>query len=85
MTYFTFERHGFHRGEHAFEGDVEIGEVFVRKPLRERLSIDDSPPRYVAKLPSGTWLPGDYADRHEAAEALRAHHRQLLAGRPVGA
>lgn len=73
MTYFTFERHGLSRGEYAYDGDTHIGQVFTRKPLRERLALDDRPPRYLAKLPSGSWLVGDFTDRHDAAEALRTH------------
>ena len=73
MTYFTFERRGLSRGEDAYDGDTHIGQVFTRKSFRERLALDDRPPRYLAKLPSGTWLPGEYIDRHGAAEALRAH------------
>lgn len=84
MTYFTFERHGLSRGEYTYDGDSQIGQVFTQKPLRERLALDDRPPRYRAKLPSGTWLPGEYIDRHGAAEALRAHHRRQQDGEGAG-
>ena len=75
MTYFTFERHGLGRGQDTFDGDTPVGQVFVRKPWRERLSLNDRPPLYLGKLPSGDWLPGAYLTRHDAAEALRAHNR----------
>ena len=75
MTYFTFERRRMRRGEQTFDGATQVGEVFAHKPLRERLSLDDRPPHYLAKLPSGSWLPGQYLARHDAAEALRAHFR----------
>jgi len=77
MTYFTFERRRLRRGEQTFDNGVRVGEVFVRKSWRERLTLDDRPPRYLAKLPSGRWLPGEFIARHDAAEALRAHWRVL--------
>jgi hypothetical protein len=73
MTYFTFERRRLRRGEQTFDGDTKVGEVFAHKPLRERLVLDDRPPLYVARLPSGRWLPGQFLARHDAAEALRAY------------
>ena len=75
MTYFTFESRRLRRGETTFDGETEVGEVFARKPLRERLALDDRPPLYFAKLPSGSWLPGQFVARHDAAEALRAYFR----------
>jgi hypothetical protein len=75
MTYFTFERRRLHAGERTFDGDLPVGEVFARKTWRERLALDDRPPRYLAKLPSGAWLPDEYTARHDAAEALRAQLR----------
>jgi hypothetical protein len=77
MTYFTFDRSRLFRGEEAFDGDKSVGSVFVHKPWRERLALDDRPPLYLAKLPSGRWLPGHFLARHDAAEALRAHSRCL--------
>lgn len=73
MAYFTFERRRRRRGETAFDGDVPVGEVYAHKPLRERLRMDERPARYLAKLPSGAWLPGQFLSRHDAAEALRAY------------
>lgn len=70
MTYFTFEPRRFGRGEQAFDGDTLLGEVVEHKPWRERLSLNERPPRYLAKPPSGAWLPVDFAARHDAAEAL---------------
>jgi hypothetical protein len=75
MTYFTFERRRLRRGELTFDGATPVGEVFPYKPWRERLSLDDRPTRYLAKLPSGRWLPGVFLARHDAAEALRAYRR----------
>lgn len=75
MTYFTFERRRLCRGERTFDGDTTVGEVFPYKPMRERLRLDDQPVRYLAKLPSGEWLPGLFRARHDAAEALRAYSR----------
>lgn len=75
MTYFTFQSRRFRRGQQAFDGETPVGEVFAFKSLRERLSLDDRPVRYLAKLPSGTWLPGIFLARHDAAEALRAYWR----------
>lgn len=75
MTYFTFESRRLRRGEQTFDGDTPVGQIFPYKPLRERLRLDDQPARYVAKLPSGAWLPGLFRARHDAAEALRAYLR----------
>jgi hypothetical protein len=75
MTYFTFERRRLRRGEQTFDGDTKVGEVFAHKPLRERLALDDRPPLYFARLPSGRWLPGQFLARHDAAEALKAYPR----------
>jgi len=75
MTYFTFERRRLRRGELTFDGRTPVGEVVPYKPWRERLSLDDRPVRYLAKLPSGAWLPGIFLARHDAAEALRAYRR----------
>jgi hypothetical protein len=75
MTYFTFERRRLRRGELTFDGDTPVGQVFQYKPWRERLSLDDRPVRYLAKLPTGAWLPGLFRARHDAAEALRAYSR----------
>lgn len=75
MTYFTFERRRLRRGEQTFDGGTLVGQVFAYKPLRERLRLDDRPARYLAKLPSGHWLPGLFRARHDAAEALRAYAR----------
>ena len=75
MTYFTFERRRLRRGEQTFDGDTEVGQVFTYKPWRERLTLSDRPVRYLAKLPSGEWLPGLFRARHDAAEALRAYSR----------
>ena len=78
MTYFTFETRRWRRGERTFDGATHVGEVFAFKPLRERLALDDRPPLYFAKLPTGRWLPGQFRARHDAAEALRAHFRADL-------
>jgi hypothetical protein len=75
MTYFTFESRRFRRGEQTFDGQVPVGQVFAYKPWRERLGLNDRPSRYLAKLPTGEWLPGLFVARHDAAEALRAHWR----------
>jgi hypothetical protein len=85
MTYFTFERRRLRRGEQTYDGSTHVGEVFAYKPLRERLALDDRPPFYLAKLPSGRWLPGQFLARHDAAEALRAHFRaEQYEGRQAG-
>lgn len=75
MTFFSFQRRRFRRGELTFEGGVRVGEVFAFKPWRERLALDDRPSRYRAKLPTGKWLPGLFVARHDAAEALKAYAR----------
>ena len=73
MTKLLFECRGRRRGEQTFDGDTTVGEVFAYRPWRERLARGDRPARYLAKLPSGRWLPGMFFARHDAAEALRAH------------
>ncbi len=75
MGHFTFEHRRLRWAERTFDGDMPVGEVFEYKSLRERLALTDRPPRYLAKLASGRWLPGLFIARHDAAEALRAHGR----------
>lgn len=75
MTHFTFESHRLRRGQQTFDGETPVGEVYQYQPWRERLSLSERPTRYVAKLPSGRWLPGLFRARHDAAESLRAYCR----------
>jgi hypothetical protein len=75
MSQLTLERRRLRRAERTFDGGKPVGEVYEYKRLRERLALAGGPPRYLARLASGMWLPGLFIARHDAAETLRAHCR----------
>jgi hypothetical protein len=81
MTYFHFQPIRGTRDEAVYAGSTAVGRVGVKVDWRARLTVSDNAAdlRYRAICMTGEVLPGLFASRHDAAEALYAVLRSTSA------